>query len=88
MYSEDVEVASACAPLRGYTMHVWHPSQQGGSYSSDCTVAAKTKTQSTDIMTCARNPTQQGTHSVIGEHDAFVTIVQSSPRRAGGGGGE
>jgi hypothetical protein len=28
MHSEDVEVASACAPLRGYTMHVWHPSQQ------------------------------------------------------------
>ena len=42
MHSEDVEVASACAPLRGYTMHVWHPSQQGGG-SSDCTVAAKKK---------------------------------------------
>ena len=42
MHSEDVEVASACAPLRGYTMHVRHPSQQGGG-SSDCTVAAQKK---------------------------------------------
>jgi hypothetical protein len=70
IHSEDVEVASTCAPLRGYTMHVRHPSQQGGG-SSDCTVAAKKKTQSTDIMTCARNPTQQGMHPVIGEHVAL-----------------
>ena len=66
MHSEDVEAASTCAPLRGYTMHVRHTSQQGGG-SSDCTVAAKkkdTKHRHNDMCTLS-NPTGHGSANML-----------------------
>ncbi len=38
-------------------------------------------------MTCARNATQQGTHSVIGEHDALDDCAIVTTSGGGGWGG-